>query len=89
MHTEVTCACSPGGHEQIKRMAPLSGPMKRGDFDVVGIAETLEGAGVVAIAVNTDKTFFGCTHEDLTNIRVSFRLLPSVILTSIDRTNVW
>lgn len=76
----------PGGHKQIKRMAPLSGPMKRGDFDLMSIAEALEGAGVAAIAVNTDKKFFGCTYEDLTNIRVSLLLLSSVLL-AFDRSH--
>lgn len=56
---------------QIKRTAPVTGRMRRGEFDVVGIAEALEGAGVAAIAVNTDRKFFDCSYEDLTAIRVS------------------
>ena len=45
--------------------------MRRGEIDVVNYARAIEGAGVAAIAVNTDRSFFGCTYEDLTSIRVS------------------
>lgn len=55
---------------QIKRTAPVTGQMRRGDFDVVEFARVIEEAGVAAIAVNTDRKFFGCTYEDLTTIRV-------------------
>lgn len=44
--------------------------MRRGEMDVVEYARAIEGAGVAAIAVNTDRNFFGCTYEDLTSIRV-------------------
>ncbi|CAM9321707.1 unnamed protein product, partial [Ascophyllum nodosum] len=54
---------------EIKRTAPTTGPIRRGEFDVVGIAKALEEGGAAAIAVNTDRKFFGCTYEDLTNIR--------------------
>lgn len=47
------------------------GPMRPGDINVVDISGALEGAGVAAIAVNTDRSFFGCTYDDLTSIRVS------------------
>lgn len=45
--------------------------MRPGKADLVDISGALEGAGVAAIAVNTDRTFFGCTYDDLTSIRVS------------------
>lgn len=38
---------------------------------MVEFSRALEGAGVAAIAVNTDRKFFGCSYEDLTSIRVS------------------
>ena len=60
-----------GFTEQVKRKAPVTGPMRRGEIDVVDYARAIEGAGVAAIAVNTDRNFFGCTYEDLTSIRVS------------------
>lgn len=56
---------------QVKRTAPVTGKLRRGDFDVVEFSRSLEGAGVAAIAVNTDPKFFGCSYEDLTSIRVS------------------
>lgn len=59
---------------QVKRKAPVSGYLRRGEFDVVEFSQSLEGAGVAAIAVNTDRKFFGCSYEDLTSIRVSARL---------------
>lgn len=59
---------------QVKRKAPVSGILRRGEFDVVEYSQSLEGAGVAAIAVNTDRKFFGCSYEDLTDIRVSARL---------------
>lgn len=59
---------------QVKRKAPVSGILRRGEFDVVEFARSLEGAGVAAIAVNTDRKFFGCSYEDLTSIRVNARL---------------
>lgn len=62
---------SGGFAEQVKRKAPVTGPMRRGEIDVVDYARAIEGAGVAAIAVNTDRNFFGCTYEDLTSIRVS------------------
>lgn len=56
---------------QVKRTAPVTGKLRRAEFDVVEFARSLEGAGVAAIAVNTDPKFFGCSYEDLTSIRVS------------------
>ena len=56
---------------QVKRTAPVTGTLRRGEFDVVEFSRSLEGAGVAAIAVNTDRKFFGCSYEDLTSIRVS------------------
>lgn len=55
---------------QVKRTAPVTGTLRRGEFDVVEFSRSLEGAGVAAIAVNTDRKFFGCSYEDLTSIRV-------------------
>lgn len=55
---------------QVKRTAPVTGNMRRGDFDVVEFSRSLEGAGISAIAVNTDRKFFGCSYDDLTSIRV-------------------
>lgn len=58
---------------QMKRSSPVSGAMRRdGELDVVGISTALEKSGVAAIAVNTDRKFFGCTYDDLTSIRVGF-----------------
>lgn len=56
---------------QVKRTAPVTGTLRRGEFDVVEFSRALEGAGIAAIAVNTDRKFFGCSYEDLTSIRVS------------------
>lgn len=64
---------------QVKRTAPGMGALQRGDFDVVEFSRGLEGAGVSAIAVNTDRKFFGCSYEDLTSIRVN----------AISRLRVW
>ncbi|CAN0399608.1 unnamed protein product [Ectocarpus sp. 12 AP-2014] len=54
---------------EVKRKAPVTGKLRRGEFDVVEFSRSLEGAGVAAIAVNTDPKFFGCSYEDLTSIR--------------------
>ncbi|CAM9123692.1 unnamed protein product [Ectocarpus sp. 4 AP-2014] len=54
---------------EVKRTAPVTGKLRRGEFDVVEFSRSLEGAGVAAIAVNTDPKFFGCSYEDLTSIR--------------------
>ncbi|CAN0554742.1 unnamed protein product, partial [Ectocarpus sp. 12 AP-2014] len=44
---------------EVKRKAPVTGKLRRGEFDVVEFSRYLEGAGVAAIAVNTDPKFFG------------------------------
>eukprot|EP00904_Undaria_pinnatifida_P010466 jgi/Undpi1/654/HiC_scaffold_10.g04118.m1 len=59
---------------EVKRKAPVTGPMRRGEIDVVDYARAVEGAGVAAIAVNTDRNFFGCTYEDLTSIRSAVKV---------------
>lgn len=47
------------------------GPINRDTtFNAVAVSVALELAGVAAIAVNTDRKFFGCSYEDLTNIKV-------------------
>lgn len=83
--------CSTVGFDQIKRTAPLTGPMRSGPIDVVAISAELEKAGVAAIAVNTDRKSFGCTYEDLTNIKVSsLRVVSYIILSGkwIDTSSV-
>eukprot|EP00752_Nemacystus_decipiens_P001480 g1455.t1 len=54
---------------EVKRTAPVTGTLRREEFDVVEFSQALEGAGIAAIAVNTDRKFFGCSYEDLTSIR--------------------
>ncbi|CAM9670824.1 unnamed protein product, partial [Hapterophycus canaliculatus] len=43
---------------EVKRTAPATGTLRRGEFDVVDFSRCLEGAGVAAIAVTTDRKFF-------------------------------
>lgn len=50
----------------------MIGPINRHTtFNAVAISVALELARVAVIAVNTDRKFFGCSYEDLSNVRVS------------------
>lgn len=49
----------------------MIGPINRDiPFDAMAISVAVELAGAAAIAVNTDRKFFGCSYEDLTTVRV-------------------
>lgn len=50
------------------------GPINRDiPFNAIAISRAVELGGAAAIAVNTDRKFFGCSYEDLTNVRVRVR----------------
>lgn len=51
---------------EIKRSSPSEGILRKGKFDVGGIAKLYESSGAKAISVLTDKKFFG---GDLQNLR--------------------
>ncbi|CAM9106885.1 unnamed protein product [Discosporangium mesarthrocarpum] len=54
---------------EVKKSTPVKSSIRRGAFNPVSTAMELEAGGAVALAVNTDRKYFGCSYEDLTRIR--------------------
>ena len=60
----------PGIIAEFKRKSPSRGPIHM-DADVVEVATAYEAAGVSAMSILTDRTFFGGSFADLKKVRES------------------